>query len=162
MKMNTYYLLPFSLPLTPSTLVRSGASELAIANYQRQQLAVIYLVVLFFLLHAQFCCIERVRGSFRRGLLLLQLLFEFNLNVAPRFPIHRSLPPSPSPSPSSTNGRSSSPSSSRRRIPSSAPITTSVGGIGRTPPWPSWGRRRRIPRIPTGRATTATARRRTR
>lgn len=54
MKMNTYYLLPFSLPLTPSTLVRSGASELAIANYQRQQLAVIYLVVLFFLLHAQF------------------------------------------------------------------------------------------------------------
>lgn len=65
----------------PSTLVRSGASEVAIADYQRQELAVLYLVLLSLLSHSQFCCVERVRGSYHRGLQLLQLLFEFNMNV---------------------------------------------------------------------------------
>lgn len=64
-------------------LIRTGASELTIADYQRQQLAVIYFVFLFHFLCSYFkwCCVERSRGSFARGLELLSLLFEFNLNV---------------------------------------------------------------------------------
>ena len=61
--------------------MRSGASEVAIADYQRQELAVLYLVLVFRLSHSQFCCVERARGSYHRGLQLLQLLFEFNMNV---------------------------------------------------------------------------------
>ena len=64
--------------------MRSGASEVAIADYQRQELAVLYVVLLS---HSQFCCVERVRGSYHRGLQLLQLLFEFNMNVCAVIPL---------------------------------------------------------------------------
>ena len=67
--------------------MRSGASEVAIADYQRQELAVLYLVLVFRLSHSQFCCVERVRGSYHRGLQLLQLLFEFNMNVCTVIPL---------------------------------------------------------------------------
>ena len=67
--------------------MRSGASEVAIADYQRQELAVLYLVLVFLLSHSQFCCVERVRGSYHRGLQLLQLLFEFNMNVCTVIPL---------------------------------------------------------------------------
>ena len=67
--------------------MRSGASEVAIADYQRQELAVLYLVLVVLLSHSQFCCVERVRGSYHRGLQLLQLLFEFNMNVRAVIPL---------------------------------------------------------------------------